>query len=101
MKSTFKFASAMLLMASSAAFAAPQTTAHPGAQPAAAAHATAPAPAPAKADMKAEKHRIATDEKTALASCKTMKGAEKSACRKDAIAKASAARAHLKAGKHA
>lgn len=54
MKSTFKFASAMLLMASSAAFAAPQTTAHPGAQPAAAAHATAPAPAPAKADMKAE-----------------------------------------------
>lgn len=101
MKSTFSLAGAVLLLASSAAFAAPQTAAHPATQAPAAAHAATPAAAPAKTDVKAEKHRIRAQEKTALAACKTMKGTEKSACRKDAIAKASSARAHLKAAKHA
>jgi len=97
MKSTLKFASAMLLMASSAAFAAPQTAAQP-AQPA---HAKAAAVAPAKADVKAEQRQIRSDEKTALAACKTMKGAQKSSCKKQAVAKAQGARAHLKASRHA
>jgi hypothetical protein len=83
MKSTFKLAGAVLLMASSAAFAATQTS------------------APTKAEAKAEKQQIRADEKTALAGCKTMKGAEKSACKKDAVAKAQTARAHMKAAKHA
>lgn len=101
MKSTFSLAGAVLLLASSAAFAAPQAGAHPATPAPAAVHAAAPAAAPAKADVKAEKHQIRVQEKTALAACKTMKGTEQSACRKDAIAKASGARAHLKAGKHA
>lgn len=97
MKSIFKLAGAVLLMASSAAFAATQATAPAGAHPLAAAHASAPT----KAEVKAEKKQIRADEKTALAGCKTMKRAEKSACKKDAIAKAHTARAHLKAAKHA
>lgn len=105
MKSTFKLASAVLLMASSAAFAAPQAPAPTGAQHPAAVHAApatkADVKADVKADIKAEQRQITADEKTALAACKTMKGAEKSACRKDAIAKAQSARAHLKAAKHA
>jgi hypothetical protein len=90
------FIGAALLLGSSAVFAAPQTAAHPAGQAPAA--STAPA---AKHDLKYEKHQIRVEEKTALASCKTMKGAQKSACRKDAIAKASNARADLKAAKHA
>lgn len=96
MKSTFKLAGAALLMASTAAFAAPQAAAPANAHPAAAAHASAPT----KTEVKAEKKQITADEKTALANCKTMKGAEKSACKKDAVAKAQHARAHLKAAKH-
>lgn len=95
MKSTLKFASAMLLMLSGAAFAAPQTQAQP------ATHAKAAAVAPTKAEVKAEQRQIRSAEKTALAACKTMKGAQKSSCRKDAIAKAQGARAHLKASRHA
>lgn len=101
MKSTFKLARAVLLMASSAAFAAPQAPAPTGAQHPAAVHAAPATKADVKADVKAEQRKITADEKTALAACKTMKGAEKSACRKDAIAKAQSARAHLKAAKHA
>ena len=97
MKSTFKLAGAVLLMASSAAFAAPPAGAPAGAPAAATAHAAAPT----KAELKARKQQINADEKTALAACKTMKGTQKSACRKDAVAKASSARAHLKAAKHA
>ncbi len=100
MKSTLKLASAVLLMASSAAFAAPQTAAHPSPQPVAQAAAQSPAPA-TKAGVKAEKQQIRREEKTALASCKGMKGAAKSDCKKEAIAKASTARAHMKASKHA
>jgi hypothetical protein len=97
MKSTFKLAGAVLLMASSAAFAATQTSAPAGAHAPSAAQASAPT----KAEAKAEKQQIRADEKTALAGCKTMKGAEKSACKKDAVAKAQTARAHMKAAKHA
>jgi hypothetical protein len=96
MKSTSTFLGAVLLLGSSAVFAAPQTAAHPATQATAA--STAPA---AKNELKAEKHQIRVEEKTALAACKTMKGAQKSACKKDAVAKASSARAHLKAAKHA
>lgn len=96
MKSSFKLAGAMLLMASSAAFAATQTSAPPGTHAAAAAHPMAAS----KADVKAERKQIAANENTALAACKAMKGTEKSACRKEAIAKAANARAHLKAARH-
>ncbi|MFC4929712.1 hypothetical protein [Massilia sp. GCM10023247] len=96
MKSSFKLAGALLLMASSAAFAATQTTAHPATQAPAASHPAAMT----KADVKAEKKQIRADENTALAACKNMKSAEKSACRKEAMAKAANARAHLKAAKH-
>lgn len=97
MKSIFKLAGAVLLMASTAAFAAPQAAAPANTHPMAATHAAAPT----KAEVKAEKKQITANEKTALANCKTMKGADKSACRKDAVAKAQHARAHLKAAKHA
>ncbi|MCA1855480.1 hypothetical protein LE190_06010 [Massilia oculi] len=96
MKSTFKLAGAVLLMASTAAFAAPQAPAPASTHPLAAAHASAPS----KAEVKADKQQIRADEKTALANCNTMKGAEKSACKKDAVAKAQHARGHVKASKH-
>lgn len=97
MKSSFKLAGAMLLMASSAAaFAATQPAAQSSTHTPTAAHATTPS----KTDLKAERRQINADEHAALAACKNMKAADKSTCRKDAIAKASNARAHLKAAKH-
>lgn len=96
MKSTSTFIGAALLLGSSAVFAVPQTAAHPAGQAPAA--TTAPT---AKSEIKAEKHQIQVEEKTAPAACKAMKGAQKSACKKDAVAKASSARAHPKAAKHA
>lgn len=98
-----KLAGALLLMASGASFAAVQTTAHPAAPAPATAHATtapAGAPAAAKTDLKAEKKQIKEHEKTALAACKTMKGAEKTACKREAHHKASVAMADLKTRKH-
>ena len=107
MKSLSTLAGALLLMASGASFAAVQATAHPAAPAPATTHAathaaTAPAsaPAPARTDLKAEKKQIREHEKTALAACKSMKGAEKSACKKDAHHKASVAMADLKTHKH-
>lgn len=111
MKSLSTLAGALLLMASGASFAAVQTTAHPAAPAPAAApaatHSATPAatahagtPAPAKTDLKAEKKQIREHEKTDLAACKSMKGAEKSACKKEAHHKASVAMADLKTRKH-
>lgn len=92
MKSLFTCASMALLLASGAAFAAQQAPSHPLATNAAAAPATA-----AKADRHAAKHH----GKTALAPCKTTKGADKSACKSGSVAKASGATTHPKARKHA
>lgn len=107
MKSLSTLAGALLLMASGASFAAVQTTAHPAAPAPAASHSATPAatahggtPAPAKTDLKAEKKQIREHEKTDLAACKSMKGAEKSACKKEAYHKASVAMADLKTRKH-
>lgn len=92
MKSTFNIACAVLLMASSAAFAAGQPPAPTA--PAAAAPMAAPG-----ADVKAQKKQIRADKKMALKACKTMKGAEKSTCQKDAKDKEMTAMADLKAKK--
>lgn len=107
MKSLSTLAGALLLMASGASFAAVQTTVHPAAPAPAATHSATPAatahggtPAPAKTDLKAEKKQIREHEKTDLAACKSMKGAEKSACKKEAHHKASVAMADLKTRKH-
>jgi len=91
MKSIFKLASASLLILSGAAFAAPH--------PATAASHAAPAVA-AKSDAMAGKKQIKAEEKHELAACKSMKGAEKTTCRKDAKAKAASAMAHLKDTRH-
>ena len=95
MKSIFKLASASLLILSGAAFAAPQAATHP------ATAATHAAPATlAKSDATAGKKQIRAEEKHELAACKSMKGAEKTTCRKDAKAKAASAMAHLKDTSH-
>lgn len=84
MKSRFNIACAVLLMASSAAFAA--------AQPA------APAAAPDPA-MQAQKKQLRAEKKAALKACKSMKGAEKATCQNDARTKEMSAMAELKAKK--
>lgn len=96
MKSTFNIACAVLLMASSAAFAAGQA---PAATPA---PATTPAAAPMAAPgtaMQAQKKQLRAEKKAALKACKTLKGAEKSTCQKDAKDKEMTAMAALKANK--
>lgn len=92
MKSTFNIACAVLLMASSAAFAAGQPPA-PASAPAA-----APMTAPG-ADIQVQKKQLRTEKKAALKACKALKGAEKSTCQKDARDKEMTAMAALTAKK--
>lgn len=92
MKSMLKFAGAVLLMASSAAFAAGQPAA-PSAAPAA-----APMTVPG-ADIQAQKKQLRAEKKAALKACKTLKGADKSTCQTDARTKEMTAMAELKAKK--
>ena len=87
MKSTSKLAGAMLLMASSAAFAATPGTAQPGAKPAA--HVATPAATPAAAPA------------AAAPAGTHAKAVKLQPSKKDAVAKASTAKAHQKASKHA
>lgn len=90
MKSMFKIAAAVLCLSSSAAFAAGQ---QPAPTPAATPVATA------TAGVQAQKKQLRAEKKAALAACKTMTGATKTTCKKDARAKEEAGMAALKAAK--
>lgn len=107
MKSILNLAAAFSLALGASAFAAPQAATAPATQatpatpatPATSTTTTTVQPKETPAQLMAEKKHIKADKKAAMAECKKLKGADKTACKKEAEAKEKAALADLKAKK--